>query len=409
MPALKVQWRRVNDSNSDAFQERQFVSLHRSHSWVTFPDPEFPSHWRCLFFRWLVLGISTWTSFWQNNSSLTDHLLELTDHEQGINRPWQTFSKYPVRVKIIAGSLVKLENLFSQTYRHRYRLEIHLITLRRYRLGVRTLHFHWFPITILKVIWINFQNYRYRYRYRYHLEMFLNRKAIIYWAVSIRNTPSTAGNSMTGSERPSPEPILKKEAPPAVLGGREFWKRSGSLKCLELQGLGHSSRTLEGNSRKRSESVSGVFPEFFRNFFRKVPAVLGVWPSQPPPQQTPPWCFEFSVQFYFRCWVHQRTKKTAFTKAASVPAWQQTECTETGRIRFRGVRFQTPNSVSFSGLTEFRGANSVSSFQPSICVQMRTHRVSCRTHRVCRRTQWVLSSETVLSKQYSARFIWMYR
>ena len=36
---------------------------------------------------------------------------------------------------------------------------------------------------------------------------------------------------------------------------------------------------------------------------------------------------------------------------------------ETGRIRFRGVRFQTPSSVSFSGLTEFRGANSLSSFQ----------------------------------------------
>ena len=41
---------------------------------------------------------------------------------------------------------------------------------------------------------------------------------------------------------------------------------------------------------------------------------------------------------------------------------------ETGRIRFRGVRFQTPNSVSFSGLTEFRGASSVSSSQPIICV-----------------------------------------
>ena len=39
-----------------------------------------------------------------------------------------------------------------------------------------------------------------------------------------RNTPSTAGNSMTSSERPSLEPILKKEASPAVLGGREFWK-----------------------------------------------------------------------------------------------------------------------------------------------------------------------------------------
>ena len=49
-----------------------------------------------------------------------------------------------------------------------------------------------------------------------------------------RNTPSTAGNSVTSSERPSPEPILKKETSPAVLGGREFWKRSGRLRCLEL-------------------------------------------------------------------------------------------------------------------------------------------------------------------------------
>ena len=78
-------------------------------------------------------------------------------------------------------------------------------------------------------------------------------------------------------QRPSPEPILTKEAPPAVLGGGDFWKCSESLKCLELQGLGHHGRTLEGNSRKRSESVSGVFPEFFWNFFRKVPAVLGMW------------------------------------------------------------------------------------------------------------------------------------
>ena len=50
----------------------------------------------------------------------------------------------------------------------------------------------------------------------------------------IRNTPSTAGNSMTGSERPSLEPLLKKEASPAVLVGRQFWKRSGAFKCLEL-------------------------------------------------------------------------------------------------------------------------------------------------------------------------------
>ena len=41
---------------------------------------------------------------------------------------------------------------------------------------------------------------------------------------------------------------------------------------------------------------------------------------------------------------------------------------ETGRIRFRRARFQTPSSVSFLGLTEFRGANSVSSSWPFICV-----------------------------------------
>ena len=58
-----------------------------------------------------------------------------------------------------------------------------------------------------------------------------------------------------------------------------------------------------------------------------------------------------------------------------------------GRIRFRRVRFQTPSSVSFSGLAEFRGASSVSSFRPIICVQKRTHRVCHRTHRVCHRTQ----------------------
>ena len=64
---------------------------------------------------------------------------------------------------------------------------------------------------------------------------------------------------MTSSGRPSPEPLLKKEASPDVLRGRNC---SGSLKCLELEGLGDPSRTLDGNSRKRSESVSGVFPEF---------------------------------------------------------------------------------------------------------------------------------------------------
>ena len=58
-----------------------------------------------------------------------------------------------------------------------------------------------------------------------------------------------------------------------------------------------------------------------------------------------------------------------------------------------------PNTVSgstvsntelseFLGLTEFRGASSVSSSQPIICVPKRTHRVFRRTHRVRPKTQW---------------------
>ena len=86
-----------------------------------------------------------------------------------------------------------------------------------------------------------------------------------------RTTLSTAGNSMTSSERPSTEPLLKKEVSPAVLRGREFWK------CFwaSNEDLGGPSCTLEGNSRKVSESVSGVFSEFIRNFFRKAPAIPG--------------------------------------------------------------------------------------------------------------------------------------
>ena len=48
------------------------------------------------------------------------------------------------------------------------------------------------------------------------------------------------------SERPSSEPLLKKEATPTVLSGREFWK------CLEFLGWGVPSCTLEGNSIGRT-------------------------------------------------------------------------------------------------------------------------------------------------------------
>ena len=42
-----------------------------------------------------------------------------------------------------------------------------------------------------------------------------------------RDTPSTAGNSMTGSERPSLEPLLKKEA------SQPHWRGQNSGNALE--------------------------------------------------------------------------------------------------------------------------------------------------------------------------------
>ena len=41
------------------------------------------------------------------------------------------------------------------------------------------------------------------------------------------------------------------------------------------------SREIPGNALR---AFPGVFPEFFRNFFRKVPAVLGVWPNKEHPE-----------------------------------------------------------------------------------------------------------------------------
>ena len=94
--------------------------------------------------------------------------------------------------------------------------------------------------------------------------------------VQLRNALSVARNSMISSESPSPEPLLKKKKASSHTEGKRILKCSGGLKCLELQGLGVSMCTLERNFRKSSESVSGVFPPFFRNFFQTVPVVLGV-------------------------------------------------------------------------------------------------------------------------------------
>ena len=76
------------------------------------------------------------------------------------------------------------------------------------------------------------------------------------------------------------------------------------------------------------------------------------------------------------------------------PFWPSPS-SDTGQIRFQRAQFQTPSSVSFLALTEFRGEKAVSSVQlASICVPKRTHRALCRTYQVWRRTQRGLFSET---------------
>ena len=88
------------------------------------------------------------------------------------------------------------------------------------------------------------------------------------------NTPSTAGNSMTGSERPSPEPILKKRGVPSRTGGERILEMLWKSQMPWIIGLWgsqpYSWGKFQETLRERFRGLSG--------FFRKVPAVLGVWP-----------------------------------------------------------------------------------------------------------------------------------
>ena len=85
--------------------------------------------------------------------------------------------------------------------------------------------------------------------------------------------------------------------------------------------------------------------------------------------------------------------------------YQDVHLSETGRTLFRGVRFQTPSSVSFSGLTEFRGTSSVSSFQPFICVPIISSQCELKEF-LAELTEFAQKlSEFFLPKQYSRNSI----
>ena len=106
----------------------------------------------------------SWTNQWAQSPYLS---------RQSPGDDSRTRANGAVRVKIITGSLVILENWFSPNYRYRYRLEIRMNFHYPYRLGVRSHPFisidsqllSWksfelfFPkitvtVTVLKCFWI---------------------------------------------------------------------------------------------------------------------------------------------------------------------------------------------------------------------------------------------------------------
>ena len=79
---------------------------------------------------------------------------------------------------------------------------------------------------------------------------------------TIRNTPSTAGNSMTGSGRPSPEPLLKKKRPQPYWGGDNSGNALEASNALNYRPWGIPavlSTGIPGNALR-------AFPGSFRNF-----------------------------------------------------------------------------------------------------------------------------------------------
>ena len=87
----------------------------------------------------------------------------------------------------------------------------------------------------------------------YHLQT----QAVLNIGTEIRHTLSAAGNSMTSSERRSSEPLLKKEASPAVLRGRilaMLWR----LQMPSITGLGGSRPYSRGEFQEKFRNFSGI-------------------------------------------------------------------------------------------------------------------------------------------------------
>ena len=86
---------------------------------------------------------------------------------------------------------------------------------------------------------------------------------------SFRNALSTAGTSMTSSERPSPEPLLKKRGVPSRTGNALEASNALNYRAWGIPAV--LSRVIPGSALR-------AFLGSSQNFFCKVPAVPGVRP-----------------------------------------------------------------------------------------------------------------------------------
>ena len=87
-----------------------------------------------------------------------------------------------------------------------------------------------------------------------------------------RNALSAAGNSMTSSERPSPEPLLKKEASPAVLRGENSGNALEASNALNYRAWGFPAVLSRGIPGKAPRAFPGSFWRgLFRNFLDFLP------------------------------------------------------------------------------------------------------------------------------------------
>ena len=96
--------------------------------------------------------------------------------------------------------------------------------------------------------------------------------------VHFRNTPSTAGNFMTGSERPSPEPLLKKEASPAVLGGENSGTALEPSNAVNYSVWGIPAVLSRGIPGKALRAFPGSFRTFSGIFSGKSQPYWGCGP-----------------------------------------------------------------------------------------------------------------------------------